>query len=235
MKTLLLLSLCFPLLLSAQNIGIGTPIPSEKLEVNGIIFSSQGGIKFPDGTIQTTAYSPPPGMMQNGLSAMVIEFAQVSGINVSGPAIDVEINNGINVQSGQEGVSVGVQLSGSTFDTSNPSLQEYNFSRISDNNTSEIRKLLLTGTEIPYIEVFNLRIYGEFGQYYIDHWTRYEGCIISNLSTSGSDFLSEAVSFEYKKACYRSYKRNPNDGSQTGLNEVCFDRTLGQTGCGCGW
>jgi len=37
------------------NVGIGTVTPSEKLSVNGIIESASGGIKFPDGTVQTTA------------------------------------------------------------------------------------------------------------------------------------------------------------------------------------
>lgn len=37
------------------NVGIGTSNPASKLEVNGIIHSTGGGIKFPDGTVQTTA------------------------------------------------------------------------------------------------------------------------------------------------------------------------------------
>src|SRR6185295_11303645 len=36
-------------------IGIGTPTPSSKLTVVGTIESLDGGIKFPDGTVQTTA------------------------------------------------------------------------------------------------------------------------------------------------------------------------------------
>jgi len=38
-----------------DNVGIGTTTPNEKLEVNGTIHSTSGGIKFPDGTTQTTA------------------------------------------------------------------------------------------------------------------------------------------------------------------------------------
>lgn len=40
------------------NVGIGTPTPGERLSVNGVIESKQGGVKFPDGTIQTTAPLP---------------------------------------------------------------------------------------------------------------------------------------------------------------------------------
>ncbi|MEQ9364793.1 MAG: DUF2341 domain-containing protein, partial [Leptospirales bacterium] len=37
------------------NVGVGTANPTEKLSVAGIIETTSGGIKFPDGTIQTTA------------------------------------------------------------------------------------------------------------------------------------------------------------------------------------
>jgi hypothetical protein len=36
------------------NIGIGTPLPTSKLTVQGMIETTLGGIKFPDGTVQTT-------------------------------------------------------------------------------------------------------------------------------------------------------------------------------------
>ena len=39
------------------NVGIGTSNPGQKLSVVGIIESTSGGVKFPDGTTQTTAAS----------------------------------------------------------------------------------------------------------------------------------------------------------------------------------
>lgn len=63
MRTIYLAILClYGWSLSAQNAGIGTATPSEKLEVAGTIYTNQGGIKFPDETVQTTAAfnAPPP-------------------------------------------------------------------------------------------------------------------------------------------------------------------------------
>ena len=40
---------------NSGEIGIGTTIPSEMLEVAGKIYSTTGGFKFPDGTVQVTA------------------------------------------------------------------------------------------------------------------------------------------------------------------------------------
>lgn len=47
--------------LPGQNVGVGTSDPTEKLEVSGKIYSNEGGIKFPDETVQTTAaFNMPP-------------------------------------------------------------------------------------------------------------------------------------------------------------------------------
>ena len=53
--TLALISIVYAVPASGQNVGIGTSVPSEKLEVAGKIFTNQGGIVFPDNTVQTTA------------------------------------------------------------------------------------------------------------------------------------------------------------------------------------
>ncbi|MBF9220182.1 discoidin domain-containing protein [Hymenobacter ruricola] len=43
---------------STGNVGIGAGSPGQKLEVAGQVFSSTGGFRFPDNTVQTTAAAP---------------------------------------------------------------------------------------------------------------------------------------------------------------------------------
>ncbi len=50
---------------TAGNVGIGAPIPTQKLEVAGQIFSSTGGFRFPDNTTQTTAGLTPGSAILN--------------------------------------------------------------------------------------------------------------------------------------------------------------------------
>ena len=70
------------------NVGIGVTGPSEKLQVDGKIYSSNGGFKFPDGTVQSTATIWTP----------VEEFGAVgNGITDDRIAIQQAINSGKQV------------------------------------------------------------------------------------------------------------------------------------------
>ena len=62
------------------NVGIGTEDPTEKLQVAGSIYSSLGGFRFPDGSVQTTAFED-------------LTFPYSQEVTVSGHAFEITNNN----------------------------------------------------------------------------------------------------------------------------------------------
>lgn len=75
-----------------DNVGIGTATPNSPLEVNGIIHSTNGGFKFPDGTVQTTAATGGGGgntldqaYDQGGSGAGRTIIADSGAVNIDGP------------------------------------------------------------------------------------------------------------------------------------------------------
>ncbi len=231
MKNIIYFFLLSPFCLFSQNVGIGTTNPSEKLEVNGIIFTSQGGVKFPDGSVQTTAYIQNGNMMETGLSGLVIEFERSA--NIKGPAIAPLITDGINVHSVQSGLGVAVSIGGGGGgQVSSPNFSEITFSRIADKNSSTLRFLVAIGQRIPYIEVFYLQLTANGHR--IVQAAKYEGCYLSGYSiSSGGDIPSESISFAFEKACYRSYEY-PESGSPV-IVDKCWNRltNTGEASCGC--
>jgi len=88
------------------NVGIGTTAPTSKLTVAGTIESTDGGFKFPDGTVQTTAgissVFHDASLMGNGTSISPLGIA-IGGVNTShlasGAVTGPKIANGTVVRS----------------------------------------------------------------------------------------------------------------------------------------
>ncbi len=84
------------------NIGIGTISPNSKLEVNGVIHSTLGGFKFPDGTIQTTAATGGGGdddwewASGSGLTGDIYHSGNV-GIGIISPSSKLDVSGDIRV------------------------------------------------------------------------------------------------------------------------------------------
>lgn len=74
----------------AGNVGIGTSYPTSMLTVAGIIQSTTGGIKFPDGTVQTTASTGGGGWATSGTNIYNTNTGSV-GIGISAPTTRLHV------------------------------------------------------------------------------------------------------------------------------------------------
>ncbi|MBI3626994.1 hypothetical protein HY224_03035 [Candidatus Uhrbacteria bacterium] len=80
------------------NVGIGTASPGQKLSVVGTIESTSGGIKFPDGSIQTTAATtPPPGLTWNTTGGTGGQIAYYQSLNILAPSVLYQFNGGVGI------------------------------------------------------------------------------------------------------------------------------------------
>jgi len=61
------------------NVGIGTTTPAQKLSVVGMIESTSGGFKFPDGTTMTSAGSGSASSLSNNVDAIVTGDSDANG------------------------------------------------------------------------------------------------------------------------------------------------------------
>jgi hypothetical protein len=104
-------------------VGIGTPTPTSKLTVQGMIETTLGGYKFPDGTIQTTAglstLFHDTTLQGNGTAALPLGLAvplQLTGstLGIKGVVSVFNSSNGIGVNGiSNEGYGVNGQSHGS--------------------------------------------------------------------------------------------------------------------------
>jgi hypothetical protein len=74
------------------NLGIGTLNPDAPLTVSGLIHSTSGGIKFPDGSVQTTAVASSNLWLQSG-STIYYNSGNV-GIGTASPAAKLDVAGG---------------------------------------------------------------------------------------------------------------------------------------------
>jgi hypothetical protein len=83
------------LITNAGNVGIGTTVPGQKLSVAGMVESTSGGFKFPDGTTQTTA-STGGGSSQWSTSGSDISYDSGNvGIGTMTPLQRLTVDGGI--------------------------------------------------------------------------------------------------------------------------------------------
>jgi len=77
-------------------VGIGTDAPTEALEVAGTIYSTAGGIKFPDGSVQSTATTSMPSGWTDTGSFVYLEATDDSvGIGTTMPTEKLDVDGNI--------------------------------------------------------------------------------------------------------------------------------------------
>jgi hypothetical protein len=92
---------------ATDSVGIGTASPAAKLEVSGTIYSSAGGFRFPDGSIQTvasTTTATPWTSSSNGVS--LVDITDSVGIGTSNPTEKLDVGGNLKV-SGKASIGSG--------------------------------------------------------------------------------------------------------------------------------
>ncbi|WP_374078694.1 beta strand repeat-containing protein [Bdellovibrio bacteriovorus] len=92
-------------ILADGKVGIGTASPGYPLQVAGIVHSSSGGFRFPDGSVQTTASNPDAG----NLDIRKGNAALMTGITLHGVTPTYTINAPVTLPEDTRAVIIGVQ------------------------------------------------------------------------------------------------------------------------------
>ncbi|MGQ0644729.1 MAG: hypothetical protein ACT4O3_04470 [Elusimicrobiota bacterium] len=108
-------------------VGVGTPDPAEKLTVTGTIQSTEGGFKFPDGTVQVTAAGGGGGGVQPSSDVtwtgvhtwqQPATFNGWVGIGTYSPGKELEVNGALRITG--TGINKDIELNSPIRATINP-------------------------------------------------------------------------------------------------------------------
>lgn len=134
----------------AQNVGIDAANPTEKLEVGGIIYTNEGGIKFPDETVQTTAaFMDPPETypIERGVGFIEWKNTDLDGIldTVGLHKVSLVYNISFNMHRTIDDLEFG----------------EFNLIKQTDRGSPGVFKFLMTQVNIPTVTIHMTRLNSE--------------------------------------------------------------------------
>jgi type VI protein secretion system component Hcp len=151
-SVIILATTLLPLFLTAQNVGINAPNPTEPLQVGGMIYSSQDGFKFPDGSVQTRAMTSMPATGPAALHGMILCWID----NIPGPFNFQAYNDVVRALSFEWGVSRIFQFGGGG-GTQPPMIDEITVLKEIDRTSVFLLEELFTGSAIDHVEFYFLR------------------------------------------------------------------------------
>ncbi|MCB0646971.1 MAG: type VI secretion system tube protein Hcp [Saprospiraceae bacterium] len=208
MKFSLAVFLFLPIILAAQNVGIGTSDPSEKLQVNGMIYTSQGGIKFPDNTVQTTAAFNNTGVNQQAGPIIM---------TISGPGMDFKGNvnaygllNGINLIDQYEVMTRPVSSTQGGVTLGKTELKEYTIRKSIDNTSTAFFKAMANGTQLSEVYIYYIKpgLLSNTNANRLIQAVFFSDVFVTNQEqfATESGELVEEITFHTSSICKYSYK-----------------------------
>lgn len=208
MKQMLAVLMLFPMLLWSQNVGIGTNNPTEKLQVNGMIYTSQGGIKFPDNSVQTTA-----AFNNSGTNLFVGDII----MTINGPGQDFKgiinqfgIMDGINLLNQEDLLERSIISTQGGINLGKMELKEYSIIKPIDNTSAGFFKAMASGTLIPEVIIYYIKpgLPGTTTKNRLIQAVRLNDVYIARQNQlSKVDYESiEEITFFVTKICKSSYK-----------------------------
>ncbi|NNF33018.1 MAG: hypothetical protein HKN68_02865 [Saprospiraceae bacterium] len=256
MKRLSMFLLLVPafLLSQEQTTKRDTTLNKEKAVNNQVVFTNDGKLKFPDNTVQETAYpgnsqsqGNPPNfdILNNGIQFPdgTVQTTAYIPINnpplIEGPLVIVieGIVDALMIGSVKEEVDITIDVeSGGSPSNSRPSFGDVSFTREADGNSALLKGFLPEVREIDFIEVYKqIQIGGNPDTWQPIQKFRYTGCFLTQFSLSNSNdnfFTQETVSFTFRTVCTVSYKQDLNGGWMEDTSSS-YDRVTGQSGGNC--
>lgn len=84
---------------ATDSVGIGTASPTTKLEVSGMIYSSSGGFKFPNGSVQSAAADTTPAVwFQTGNRVSMVDTTDSVGVGTTLPTEKLDVSGNLRVR-----------------------------------------------------------------------------------------------------------------------------------------